>query len=82
MTVKNNASLYIEQGTVYKPIQPVANAMQRIRREARKSRQDVYIVSGNDSDHQMDSFHCCGGRWNILYHWWSAGCHKPLFWCD
>jgi len=57
MTIKNSPSLYVEQGTVYKPIQPVKNAEQRLRREAHKRGVDIFIVSGNDSDHIMESLH-------------------------
>ena len=57
MTIKNKPSLYIEQGTVYNPICPLKNAEQRLRKVASKRKVDIFIVSGNDSDHLMESFH-------------------------
>lgn len=57
MTIKHKASMYVEQGTVYTPVPPLENAMHRLKTAAMKKERDIHIFSGNDSDHQMNSFH-------------------------
>ena len=52
--------VWIEQG-VYLDLQPeMLNGLQKIRTLFMLEKQDLYITSGSEGDHQMNSFHYSG----------------------
>lgn len=64
MSIKQKASMFVEQGTVLTLI-PVANrALQRRRALGQSRNKDLFILSGNDSDHSMESRHYDNGAWD------------------
>ncbi len=50
-------TVWIQQGTVFNPIPPLARAKRRIAKLYYNSGKDLFILSGNDSDHDMASMH-------------------------
>lgn len=50
-------TVWIQQGTVLNLIRPLARAKQRIAKLYKERGKDLFILSGNDSDHMMDSLH-------------------------
>jgi len=58
------STVWIQQGTVLNLVQPLARAKQRVAKLYKKEKKDLLIMSGNDSDHMMDSKHFSDEAWD------------------
>ena len=50
-------TVWIQQGTVLNLNPPIKRALRRVKRAYKNKDKDMFITSGNDSDHMMDSKH-------------------------
>lgn len=64
-TIKQKASLYVEQGTRLTLIPPADRALQRLRSMGQRKNKDIHVLSGNDGDHDMGSIHFDDGAFDI-----------------
>jgi hypothetical protein len=60
-------NVWIQQGTVFNPNIELKRAFQKYRKFCNFKGFSIYITSGNDSDHLMESFHYSDDAMDILH---------------